>query len=585
MVPNAKNVPNDLLCNLLTQNPSLLTVDISNKINPTIDQTVIRVLIKSCRYLTVLKLSDYQLEDPNDLLVLCGRVAVSKSSPPTPQNSEEHLPDRDEDSIQCDLASRIEEKLTIGKPLLSAPISEQTCSCSDIDTGERSRLMARLSDGGLSGGGCVYDVQNECSCTIQYSKSDPSLSGNDENIINCVERDGHNCTQEEEVNKKGRDVFLDGKDGDDNGDNEGDDNGDDDDDDDDDDDNSDNQQGSDEEDLYENDSSELPLDVEDHSGEFGCLDLETLWLDNINLTDQVAAVLLQSLPHLRDVNLSYTGICNPWRLIDTSCAPHLKCLEDLDVKSTALSRTALQMILEFHPELQKLSISSTTLPPQTYCTIAQLTDLAELELIGGQFYPCDAEKIFVEGLIPAIRGVGAHLQSLNLTYFAHVKFDEVVLNCPRLQHLDLSYTYISITHPCPSIGQRCPNLTCLNLEYAHIEAMDASKEPVDPEKVIPQMIGEPLALEELHLCGLVVSDIGLLTMYPGAEYPLRVLDVSRCKMLTVAGVEHLWKRCPHLTSIDLAHCKSITSVEFLTFEKQCKETRPIFKLEGTINWK
>ena len=507
----------------------------------------------SCRFLTTLKLSDYRVDDPKCLLVLCGRKVISKSPlSPVCSNSETKqqgfLVGEIKDVLNSDLSRTVDDELVdrVNDILLHDD------HISEVDANEvRQHGERACNDGGSNNGSggtsaCdVKDIDAEYGLALEHNSSVPSNVDEEDDVL---ERD-----HKEEENQRGRELSSD--DGDLNDD-----------------------------DFYENDSQVLPLEVEDHSAEFGCLELETLWLENINLTDQVAAVLFQNLLRLRDINLSDTDICNPWRLLDPSNSSHLNYLQDLDVKSTALSRTALQMIPKFHPDLQRLSISSTTLPPPTYSNIAQLKGIAELELIGGQFYPCEPEVIFVEGINPAVSGVGEHLQSLNLTYFAHVKFSEIVLNCPRIQHLDLSYTDIFISYPCPPIGQHCPNLTSLNMGYAQITAKDASLQPVSEDKVTQQMIGEPPVLEELHLCGLVISDEGIENMYRSAEYPLRILNVSRCKQLTISGIEHLWRKCPFLTSIDITHCKKITHNTYKTFEKTCKE-RPFFRMEGTIQWK
>lgn len=349
---------------------------------------------------------------------------------------------------------------------------------------------------------------------------------------------------------------------------------------------------SEEEDLYEDDDSTPPLAVVDCSATFGCMELETLCLDNVNLTDQVLAVLMQSLPHLRFLNVSDTDICNPWRLLDMGRASHLKYLCHLDVRSTALSRTALQLVPQFHPDLQKLSISSTMLPPCTYASIGRLTGVADLELIGGQFYPVAPEEIFENGIAPAIKSIGKHLRVLNLTYFAHIVFEAVILNCPIIETLDLSYTKILLSCPCPSLGDCCPNLTTLNLAYSHISATKKKREggnsddtePVADVIALQEMVGSPPNLEELFLGGLSVQDDTLFGLFPGIRHPLRVLDVSRCNMVSIAGVEYVWRHCPLLRSLDLRHCRAITQADYQRFEKMCCEERPRFKVEGKINW-
>lgn len=585
VIPNCKKISNEQLCGLLTQNPSLLTLDILNKLTPTINLTVLNTVVRSCRYLTVLKLSDYRVEDPKTLLLLCGRVV---STPPdNSQGVQAH-----QDSAAMDSSREEEDSL-----------SSEKCLVDELANKMNNLLIATELDSDRREGACGEagaDVMNDitgfrhlqhCNVNHDFSSASSSFNNNTESRdmvavtkeeLVLLERDvGHSLTQEEEENhQRVRPPSSQSGSSEKSNDHKGDD----DDDEDDDDDDGDGGEEA-EEDLYEDDSVVCPLEVEDHSSEFGCMELETLWLDNINLTDQVAAILLQSLTHLRDINFSDTDICNPWRLLDSSKSSHLRYLQDLDVKSTALSRTALQMIPDYHPDLQKLSISSTTLPPPTYATITRLTGIAELELIGGQFYPSEPEDIFTRGILPAVGGVGKHLQSLNLTYFAHVNFRDIVLNCPKICHLDLSYTNIFTVCPCPALGEHCPNLLSLNLGYAHIQANTASLQIVPADKAFQQMVGELSAIQDLRLCGLAVNDEGIRTMFPGQEYPLRVLDISHCKKVTIHGIQHLWKRCPYLTNIDISHCTDITHVDYKKFEEECRKNRPVFQLEGTIKWK
>lgn len=549
MIPNCNKIPNSSLCKLLTLNPSLLSLDISNKLSPSIDQQVMRTLVHSCRYLTMLKLSDYRLDDPNNLLVLCGRVAVSTSKCSTVgSNSSMAL---DPTSLTAKREQGLLNSDTKGD--VTGNMERLTNMPALVDNVAKTQ---QPRDGGSY-------AENEY-VTVQSNDSDASADNVEGAAGNgtWAEEKGYSTKEEEENKGVQRDASQDGSEARDQQDAE-----------------------SADVDLYEDDSTVSALEVEDHSLEFGCLELETLWLENVNLTDQVAAVLLQSLPHLRDINLSDTDICNPWRLMDKSRSVHLRSLVDLDVKSTALSRTALQMIPDFHPGLLKLAISSTTLPPPTYGHVAKLTAIAELELIGGQFYPCEPEEIFTNGIMPAVSGVGLNLQSLNLTYFAHVEFTKVILSCPVIRHLDLSHTDIFLTCPCPSVGRHCPNLTSLNLGYAHIEAKDASGQFIAEEEVTQQMIGECLVLEELHLCGLTVTDDGVRTMYPGGEYPLKTLNLSRCKKLTIAGIRYLWDKCQFLNNVDMTHCKEVSVADYKAFVENCRETRPIFRLEGTVEWK
>lgn len=577
-------------------NPSLLNLDISNKQYPFIDQTIITAIARSCQCLTVLKLSDYQFEDPNDLLILCGKVVVSKANN-LPVNLENPLPMTSEDGDSPLNSDSTDEQTESGKvvaPKDNSPVnlSENPLSmtCEDEDnplnsdsTNEQAKceeIVDRLTNMLHLNELSSVEVQNASGCDVacddvRHALEFVGAQSNDRivpNMGNAIEdrkrveerAEELVVTREEEENQRGKNVSRNGSEAE-----------------------SDTEAVNGVEgDFYRDDPPAYPLEVEDHSEDVGCLELDTLWLENVNLTDQVAAVLLQTLLHLRDVNFSGTDICNPWRLIDKSCSKHFKHLEDLDIKSTSLSRSALQMVPEFHPNLRKLSISSTTLPPATYRNITKLSGLGDLQLIGGQFYPCEPDEIFVNGILPAVSGVGRHLESLNMAFFAHVEISKIALCCPVIRHLDLSRTDIFFTCPCSSLGKHCPNLVSLNLGHAHIEARDPSTlRVVSEDTAIHQIIGEPRGLEELHLCGLTLSSEGVRTLFHGVKYPLKFIDTEFCKTLTIAGLCHLWKVCPLLTRIDMTHSRDISISDCKRFADHCYETRPAFKSEGTLNWK
>lgn len=568
-IPNCKKVSNESLCEILKSNPCLLALDITNKLTPCIDREVMKTIVYSCRFLTVLKLSDYRLDDPENLLVLCGKSVVrskstqSLNSSVLSQNSASDVVAVKDSSLLNSTSGTLERE--------SDDLIERVQNLLKIDK-DASGEGLQACRGAVSGAQSTWEttVNSDVRNVITDFVAAPNNSGDGASSASVSENNiewevGVLLVQKGE--ERGEERAEEEEDG--YAEDETQDTG---------------EQSGEDVDPYEDDTSVSALEVEDHSHEYGCLELETLWLENVNLTDQVAAVLFQSLRHLRDINLSDTDICNPWRLLRTTDCAHLRHLEDLDVKSTALSRTALIMIPDFHPDLQKLSISSTTLPPPTYKHVARLGGIAELELIGGQFYPCEPEEIFTNGIVPAVSGVGEHLQSLNLTYFAHIEFSKIILSCPIIRHLDLSYTDIFVVFPCPSVGEMCPHLTTLHLDFAHIEARDSSNQIIPEDRVVQKMIGETPVLEEIFLCGVTLTDEALRTMFPGARYPLRIMNVSRCSKLTIAGVQHVWSKCPLLTSIDITHCKEIAVADYKTFSKDCQE-RPIFKLEGILEWK
>lgn len=666
IIPNCKKIPNKTLCDVLQQNPSLLFLDISNKMNPRVDVSVVNTLAHHCRFLRVLKLSDFRVEDPKCLLVLCGKVIVPDS---VAVPKVEHLVQKS-DHNNTHLVKRTPERdlSTEGElssvSILGSDVVLDGVQISSLQDSLKSKSTAvsalthntiifhhnRLSSQGLSqsshyersndvvGGipmdtnGCSNQNQSpmehqdvstlmeqllavESSTTHNEKAIDLVCPSQDENqaamfLVDSELESRHNpigqnnydkkdyhtlcqsdcwgdvqvvpsahClvaasnvhrfpTREEHENQLARREKdnSDARSGS----------------------SSDADEGDSDEDLYEDDDPVvLPLSIEDRSSEFGCLELETLWLDNVNLNDQVCAVLLQSLPNLRDLNLSDTDICNPWRLLDPTQSTHLRLLKNLDVKSTALSRTALEMIPKFHPDLHMFSISSTTLPPHTYANIGKLTGVANLELIGGQFYPCPPAEIFEKGIAPAVSAIGIHLQSLNLTYIAHVDFEVISLNCPSIEHLDLSSAYISVSYPCVSLGDSCPHLISLNLGSSHIDAKEdagGNSHPVSAEKALEKMLGQPRVLEDLDLSGLTLTDETVESIFPQSLHPLCTINLSRCHKVTIAGVQHVWQQCPNLRSIDIKHCREITVSDFQNFEKSCHHNRPMFKQEGKLDW-
>ena len=645
---------------MLQQNPSLLYLDISNKVSPKVDVSVVHTLAHSCQFLRVLKLSDFRVEDPQCLLALCGKVilpVVTKEPQKVAQIAtrgqcsgglDDKVPEMKKSSkkeqqrgvSECvsgnavvpDISqlSRLQDLLKSNSTAdsfshnsiaflhnrLSAQFPNQTSSCvlsgsdnvptaasgcsnenrSPMDQQDVSTLMEQLlcmksstDTSAMDWMGTIHEKNEDISLLVDRGLVDACPVGQNNYVYDNMEGSRGAClasarceksapniqdfpTREEHENQLARrerdDVDCNHAQSDSSTESA--------------------KEGDSDEDLYENDDPVvLPLNVEDHSSEFGCLELETLWLDNVNLNDQVCAILLQSLPNLRDLNLSDTDICNPWRLLDTARSSHLRLLQNLDVKSTALSRTALEMIPKFHPDLHKFSISSTTLPPHTYANIGKLTGVANLELIGGQFYPCEPEEIFTKGIAPAVHAIGIHLHSLNLTYIAHINFEVIAMNCPVIEHLDVSSTLIAVAYPCVSLGNCCPRLVSLNLGSSHINAKEGEGDnahPVSAEKALEMMLGQPRALEELDLSGLTVTDETLKSIFPVPLHPLCVINLSRCNKVSIAGVQHIWEQCPHLKSIDITHCREITLADFQNFEKSCHHSRPIFKQEGRLNW-
>ena len=663
IVPNCKKIPNKALCDVLRQNPSLLELDISNKVSPKVDATVVQSLAHSCRFLRVLKLSDFRIEDPKCLLVLCGRV-IRPASAKMPKESEIVTRtcgsgSRKNTNMDEDVPSEDHSQQTEGERGTSVaengvalvPDVTQICSLQEFARSQstacslthgnlvfhQNRLCSQFSvnqattdgdgsvpaaPGGWSGQNLSPMDHQSVSSLMEQLLSVESSTG-DQNLdlfrqtdkVNVLPADSDDVsenrhpicqnnydieehhspnepdhfvnalppqrrlighvppTKEEQENLLARRERGDIESKNDNRDESS---------------STDSSEGGSDVDLYENDDPVVrPLRVEDHSSEFGCLELETLWLDNVNLNDQVCATLLQSLPCLRDLNLSDTDICNPWRLLDPSKSTHLKLLQNLDVKSTALSRTALEMIPKFHPDLHKFSISSTTLPPHTYANIGKLTGVANLELIGGQFYPCAPAEIFEKGIAPAVSAIGIHLLSLNLTYFAHVNFEVIALNCPRIEHLDLSFTTVSVSYPCVSLGDCCLHLVSLNLGFSHIDSKEGygdNAHPVPVEKALEKMIGQPKSLEELDLSGLMLTDETVKNIFPVARHPLSSINLSRCPKVTIAGLQHIWEVCPRLRSMDITHCREITLSDFQNFKKRCHRDRPVFIREGRLDW-
>lgn len=592
LIPTCKRVPNRALCDVLRQNPDLLWLDISNKLNPKVDAGVVETIAWSCQYLRVLKLSDYHMEDPRSLLVICGRVAVGSNN---------SLERREGYETSMQPLKREHSRVSVKKTVTddSSRTSLQTNLLNSCQGGKHA-TQRTLSGGEVKCGVAMQPAVECCnmkdlvSCRRDHEKLPVNRERDGRHAAMHLNKGAGACGGNSETSTQkemqshvdvgvGREEFENAHSADllglGNGDQDPD---------------GDKERGEDE-DLYEKDGPIFPLVVEDHSSQFGCLELETLWLDNVNLNDQVAAVLMQNLPCLRDLNMSDTDIYNPWRLLDPLQATHLKYMGYLDVKSTALSKTALEMIPKFHPELQKFSTSSTTLPPHAYANIGHLTGVTDLELIGGQFYPCAPEEIFQRGISPAVCRIGKNLCSLNLSYFAHVEFQVIALNCPKIEYLDLSHTTVSFTFPCASLGQCCPYLTSLNLAFCHIDAKEENvgakqeekeeRVELSEEKVLEIMIGHPPNLEKLHLGGLAVADNTVKTIFPEQSVnPLRTLNISRCQLITISGVQHVWDWCPFIQSVDMTHCREITVTEYHTFEKRCFRDRPRFKMEGKIDW-
>lgn len=155
IIPNCKKIPNEKLCEVLRRNPSLLHVDISNKTDPKIDSDVLTSLAHSCRHLQVLKLSDYRIEDPTHLLVLCGR-SLARSGADSPESQQSHAA-----SVLGNETSAREQGEQVVPQLFESPSppgqpsSSSTVPAADREDPPRSKLRplnCNSLQAGLSGG-------------------------------------------------------------------------------------------------------------------------------------------------------------------------------------------------------------------------------------------------------------------------------------------------------------------------------------------------------------------------------------------------------------------------------------------------
>lgn len=556
---------------------------------------MVQTIAYACRHLRVLKLADCQLDSPQDLLALCGRRVAHFSSEdaereerrePLQLATSEHTLLRKDETVNnntrvqssqpCSARALIKREANVSS-------GEDHFRAGGMECGHEPETHAGLHVESRAGYIPFYGANMEQSHGHKSSaQSNNEVAWEGRSLAIC-DVQVVPTTREEQENAnsnlcQGRAAGS-GEDSTGSGSEEG------------------GEGGSEEETSEEEEAGEeegtasplFPLLTEDCSDECGCLWLDTLWLDYVTLDDQVAAELMRHLTGLRDISLSDTNICNPWQLLSLEQAPHLRHLRHLDIRSTALSKSALGMIPRCHPDLQKLSISSTMLPPTTYANIGHLTGVTELELIGGQFYLSPPEDIFRLGIAPAIQSIGTHLCSLNLTYIAHLEFQVIPANCPRLEHLDLSYARVMVNFPSPSLGSNCPHLTRLNLSHCHIDAHKEGKgrqgSPSLGDDALEKMIGQPLELEEVFLSGLNVSDATLKAVFPCVFHPLCILNVANCKLPSIAGIEHVWARCPYLDTLDLTNCREITQADFQRFRQKCFQERPRFKAEGRLYWR
>ena len=581
-----------MLCDVLQKNPSLLHIDLSYKASPRVDGGVVQTIAQFCRHLRVLKLADCQLKNPDDLLALCGRKVVAC----LPVDGEavrggdreflqlspiiESSPSREGELVSNNTRISLAGKQTTRSLVMKANVSagsESVLSSSSAESGWEAEAEAQAAFYGANMEASAAQTAHKSSA---HNNSDvgeergEAVGSSDVQVVPSTqeEQDNAKSNLHQEQGAGVERYREEGARGEDSLDEET---------------SEEEEEEEEEEELY--DTPLLPLVTEDCSDHFGCMFLETLWLDYVTLDDCVAAELLRNLVHLQDVSLADTNIGNPWRLLDVEKLPHLRRLYRLDIRSTALSDMALTVIPKFHPDLQKLSISSTMLSPTTYASIGRLTGVAELELIGGQFYLNPPETVFSLGITPALQGIGKHLCSLNLTYIAHLEFAVIPNNCPKLEHLDLSHARVVVCQPAPALGAHCPRLTHLNLSHCHINIREGGdpKEhsPTLEDEAVQRMVGQALELEELSLSGLHVSDTTIQAMFPHALHPLALLNMSQCKLTSIAGIEHIWACCPYLDSLDLSSCREIKQAHFKCFQHKCFQERPRLKTEGKLCWR
>lgn len=286
-------------------------------------------------------------------------------------------------------------------------------------------------------------------------------------------------------------------------------------------------------------------------------------------TDGAISALSAACPKLHTIDLCSTDITD---IAVRAIAQHCSQLLNLNIDNCmSLTNTSLNSLAQHSTRLQTLHLArnedftdEAMVEVSTRCTDLQvlciadcynISDISLVSLASSCRHLVDLDLQYTaltDNTLNALADFSTQLRNLNISQcngFTESAIIAVILRCPQLESLDLSFTSNVTSQVLDALGHYCTNLVYLNLCRGEMAVCDHN---------IIQIVSRNTKMIALNLAHCdQITDVAVSAIATHCA-ELQYLDLTCCKRITDASLEVLTRHCLHLNSLEVMQCPKIT---------------------------
>ncbi|XP_050715630.1 uncharacterized protein LOC126998204 isoform X2 [Eriocheir sinensis] len=297
-----------------------------------------------------------------------------------------------------------------------------------------------------------------------------------------------------------------------------------------------------------------------------CQKLEKVSVTGCTLSPTGPAYLLHYLPRLYHLDYEHMfqvfDVLRDWGVTKdnvTQCEPYP--LRLLTSTSDHIDAASVDVAMTLCPYVLEVTLSNAIIPNELLYQTMRLENLAHLRLTN-----CDDLTLsFHEGVLPVLTLRGHNLISLLLANFTVVDLVAIADCCPKLQNLAFSNItiYEEIMYPRDDLFT-----TLVNLEVWTTVTTDTCN-----SVILRQLLGQCKGLQNLLVRGAdALSDKLLHELWRTNPMPrLSRLTLDSCNNVTTAALYHLLEEDNHLTLLRVWSCFFVTRQDYRDLSQYIKD--------------
>ena len=305
--------------------------------------------------------------------------------------------------------------------------------------------------------------------------------------------------------------------------------------------------------------SGLLLDLCGSKDFLGCPDLQELNLEFVNLegAETIMVTTLKKLHNLQIFNIcgTFLNISEIWEILYTERIA--LDLRELDLSCLDVTGDVFTHIGSLHPNLQKLNCLDTSF----FEGVKEDLDLPNIHDLAIATANDENSLLRLNNLIVKVGTNLRKLQIGNYCGYPTVTWNNIVQNCPNLEHLDLSYCKINIPvddKKALVLKDYCPKMSMLILNRTEVQQNKRRA-----YGCYGLILGACQELKQLSANSTAMAETDLQNIFSHIVpvYKIQILELTNTDV-SVDSIVKVWMLAPCLEKVTLNGCKRVNSTGY-----------------------